>query len=150
VTYSLKKPKAFFWSTNHSFPEIQEKLAKGKVTEEWLVCPLGEAKRAVTLSELIARPALFEAIAKTVTGSTKPDQANSADDTDLPLGIAFDRRHDLDALRASAMLLGIGLHAALAYLNLRIWPIYDDRHRRAPHRKRRGSQRFQQLSSDTA
>ncbi len=40
----------------------------------------------------------------------------------------FDRRHDLDALRAAAMLLGIGLHGALAYVTFPAWPVYDDRH----------------------
>lgn len=35
------------------------------------------------------------------------------------------RRHDLDALRAFAMLLGIGLHAALSYFEMPIWPVQD-------------------------
>ncbi len=34
------------------------------------------------------------------------------------------RRHDLDALRAFAMLLGVGLHAALAYIPFP-WPVQD-------------------------
>ncbi|MEK6702258.1 MAG: acyltransferase family protein [Planctomycetota bacterium] len=37
-----------------------------------------------------------------------------------------DRRHDLDALRAFAMLLGIALHAALAYIGAG-WIVSDDR-----------------------
>jgi len=37
-----------------------------------------------------------------------------------------DRRHDLDALRAFAMLLGIALHAALAYTGAG-WVVSDDR-----------------------
>jgi fucose 4-O-acetylase-like acetyltransferase len=37
-----------------------------------------------------------------------------------------DRRHDLDALRAFAMLLGIALHAALAYTGA-AWIVSDDR-----------------------
>jgi peptidoglycan/LPS O-acetylase OafA/YrhL len=39
---------------------------------------------------------------------------------------AVDRRHDLDALRAFAMLLGIGLHAALSFFPLP-WPVQDTR-----------------------
>lgn len=35
------------------------------------------------------------------------------------------RRHDLDALRASAMLLGIALHASLAYVPGIPWPVQD-------------------------
>ena len=36
------------------------------------------------------------------------------------------RRHDLDALRASAMLLGIALHAALSFVPAP-WSIQDSR-----------------------
>ncbi|PHS03306.1 MAG: hypothetical protein COA78_18290 [Blastopirellula sp.] len=43
-------------------------------------------------------------------------------------GAAFDRRHDLDALRAFAMLLGIGLHGSLAYITIPLWPVYDTHH----------------------
>lgn len=35
------------------------------------------------------------------------------------------RIYDLDALRAFAMILGIGLHVALAYFEVPIWPIQD-------------------------
>ncbi len=35
------------------------------------------------------------------------------------------RRHDLDALRAAAMLLGIVLHASMAYFYMPIWPVQD-------------------------
>lgn len=38
-----------------------------------------------------------------------------------------DRRHDIDALRSFAMLLGIGLHAALAYSG-KPWLVVDSRH----------------------
>jgi peptidoglycan/LPS O-acetylase OafA/YrhL len=37
------------------------------------------------------------------------------------------RRHDLDALRAVAMLLGIALHASLAYVPGIPWPVQDSR-----------------------
>lgn len=37
------------------------------------------------------------------------------------------RRHDLDALRAVAMLLGIALHASLAYVPGVPWPVHDAR-----------------------
>ena len=35
------------------------------------------------------------------------------------------RRHDLDALRAIAMLAGIWLHASMAYFAIPIWPVQD-------------------------
>jgi peptidoglycan/LPS O-acetylase OafA/YrhL len=39
---------------------------------------------------------------------------------------SFDRRHDLDALRAIAMLLGIVLHAALSFAPI-AWTVQDSR-----------------------
>lgn len=36
------------------------------------------------------------------------------------------RRHDMDALRATAMLLGIALHSALAYITIPFWPVMDE------------------------
>lgn len=48
--------------------------------------------------------------------------------SDLPtsdLPTPSPRRHDLDALRSFAMLLGIGLHAALAYVGIG-WIVNDE------------------------
>lgn len=52
---------------------------------------------------------------------------NDAGSTSLEDETLFSRRHDLDALRATAMLLGILLHGALAYVTFEFWPIRDDR-----------------------
>jgi len=41
------------------------------------------------------------------------------------MGNKLDRRHDLDALRAVAMLLGIVLHGALSFLEMPVWPVQD-------------------------
>lgn len=41
------------------------------------------------------------------------------------VGSSPDRRHDLDALRAAAMLLGIALHAAIPYAPFFPWSIRD-------------------------
>ena len=38
---------------------------------------------------------------------------------------AFARRHDLDALRGWAMLLGLVLHLAMMFLPQRVWPVVD-------------------------
>ena len=43
-----------------------------------------------------------------------------------PNSATIDRRHDLDALRAIAMLLGIALHAAIAFIpGPTGWPVQD-------------------------
>jgi hypothetical protein len=45
--------------------------------------------------------------------------------TEVPLGVQPPRRHDLDALRAFAMLLGIALHGAIPYAPGFPWAIQD-------------------------
>lgn len=45
-----------------------------------------------------------------------PVSSNSPSVPNAPSVPAASRRHDLDALRAFAMLLGIGLHAMLSFL----------------------------------
>lgn len=37
-----------------------------------------------------------------------------------------ERRHDLDALRSFAMLLGLGLHASFSFFSAP-WPVHDSR-----------------------
>jgi len=45
--------------------------------------------------------------------------------------LSMPRRHDLDALRAFAMLLGIALHAAMVYIGPTVrWPVQDVEHSR--------------------
>lgn len=45
--------------------------------------------------------------------------------TNLPPSLPDERRHDLDALRGFAMLLGVVLHASIAYLGQNPWPVND-------------------------
>lgn len=59
---------------------------------------------------------------------TQPADSAPAAGTAPSVPSSFDRRHDLDALRATAMLLGIVLHASLAYVTFPFWAVYDDRH----------------------
>ena len=57
---AIKKPKAVFWKTDLSFEDIQKMRQAGKITEEWLVCPQGEAGDAVLISEFLANPSIFK------------------------------------------------------------------------------------------
>lgn len=56
----------------------------------------------------------------------KPQAGRPAEEieTTSVADVAFDRRHDLDALRAIAMLLGIVLHAAISFAPIP-WPVSD-------------------------
>lgn len=56
----------------------------------------------------------------------QPSNSSVTQGKDGSLTMPVDRRHDLDALRASAMLLGIGLHAALSFVPFP-WMVQDSR-----------------------
>ncbi|MEM9644454.1 MAG: acyltransferase family protein [Planctomycetota bacterium] len=55
---------------------------------------------------------------------TRPSGAGAARPIPLTVSKPSVRRHDLDALRAIAMLLGIVLHAALSFTSVP-WPVHD-------------------------
>jgi len=71
---AIKKPKAVFWKTDLSFEDIQKMLQAGKITQEWLVCPQGEAGDAVLISEFLANPSIFKSNSheKKEESKTKP------------------------------------------------------------------------------
>ena len=71
---AIKKPKGVFWKTDLSFEDIQKMLQAGKITEDWLVCPQGEAGDAVSMSEFLANPSIFKSNAnkKKEESKTKP------------------------------------------------------------------------------
>lgn len=120
MQFSIRKPGAWFWKTGITREDVERRLASGHITEEWLICPLGQAHRAVELSRFIADPDVFAPNA--AANEAGPDGEPAAP-LEKPLGIP--RRHDLDALRATAMLLGIVLHAQLAYVTFPFWPVRD-------------------------
>ena len=120
MQFSIKKPRAWFWQTKLTREEIEGLVTAGRITEDWLVCPFGEAKRSVEVSRFLTEPDVF---ATAVTTQEKGPATDSSAPSDAPPGIA--RRHDLDALRATAMLLGIVLHAQLAYVTFPFWPVRD-------------------------
>lgn len=65
--FSLKKPGAWFWSTGHTRGDIVNKVANLRIDGQWLVCPHGEANRAVAVREFLARPDIFGSV-ESLTG----------------------------------------------------------------------------------
>ena len=130
--YSLKKPKHWLWRTNFTREQVLERLDERKISEDWLICPLGEAAKAVPVADFAADPSLFEAYeSPSSRGSAEATRSATEADSkgERQLAARIPRRHDLDALRATAMLLGIGLHGALAYVPMPDagWPVHDVR-----------------------
>ena len=65
--FSLKKPGAWLWSTGHTRSDIVRKVANRRIDGHWLVCPHGEADRAIAVNEFLAKPDIFRPV-KSVIG----------------------------------------------------------------------------------
>ena len=93
MKFSIKKPGALFWKCGLTQSSIEERLSYGAITEEWLICPLGEARRGVPLSVFLANPQIFTPPKKSVsakaanttgkTDSTEPAKAGESKLTQL-------------------------------------------------------------------
>jgi fucose 4-O-acetylase-like acetyltransferase len=121
--YSVKQPTHWFWRTNLTREQVLKQLSESKITSDWLICPLGDAGNAVTVADFETSPDVFEqSNGPTDVGSEHSDRTGP-----LEPPATMPRRHDLDALRAIAMLLGIVLHGALAYMPIpeAAWPVQD-------------------------
>ena len=59
------------------------------------------------------------------TGILFMEQLPLIESTPAPLVLEKKRYHDLDALRAFAMLLGIALHANISFMGEEYWPVRD-------------------------
>ena len=89
---AIKKPKRVFWKTDLSFEDIQKMLQAGKITEDWLVCPLGEAGDAVSISEFLANPSIFK------TKSTKKKEASKSKPKKKEASKSKPKKQDLNVL----------------------------------------------------
>jgi len=50
--FSIKRNGAWFWQCGVSYDEIQQKLQLNQITDDWLVCPFGQAHLAVPISQI--------------------------------------------------------------------------------------------------
>ncbi|MEO2018734.1 MAG: acyltransferase family protein [Fuerstiella sp.] len=127
--YSVKQPTHWFWCTNLTRDQVLEHLEESRITRGWLICPLGDAGNAISVADFVASPGVFERNhGPTVPGSDDTvlgEHTDGKGQSEPPATML--RRHDLDALRAIAMLLGIVLHGALAYMPIpeAVWPVQD-------------------------
>jgi protein-S-isoprenylcysteine O-methyltransferase Ste14 len=48
--FSLKKPTQWLWRTNFTRDQVLQRLEEMTITKDWLICPLGEANKAVTIA----------------------------------------------------------------------------------------------------
>ncbi len=71
MSYSIKKPSAMFWTTNRTREEVESDVHAGRIGKDWLICPLGEADRALTIDAFMKDSSLLKP--KVFTHSEEPD-----------------------------------------------------------------------------
>ncbi len=57
---SLKKPTQWLWRTNFTRDQVLQRLEEMTITKDWLICPLGEANKAVTVASFASNPNVFQ------------------------------------------------------------------------------------------
>jgi len=84
MQFSIKPPGAFLWKTGYTEVKIRSCLQSGRITGDWLVCPLGEAARAVTVTEFIDNPSILNEL------NDVPSERSSgfAEEPQTPLSVA--------------------------------------------------------------
>jgi hypothetical protein len=84
MQFSIKPPGAFLWKTGYTEVKIRSCLQGGRITGDWLVCPLGEAARAVTVTEFIDNPSILNEL------NDVPSERSSdfAEEPQTPLSVA--------------------------------------------------------------
>jgi hypothetical protein len=60
MEYSIKSPNALLWKTGFNEEGIRSHVRAGKVTGDWLVCPLGDSANAVTVAEFLENPSILK------------------------------------------------------------------------------------------
>jgi len=87
--YSIKSPTAFFWKCGVSQSYILDRLERGDITADWLVCPLGNALRAkpisqIPIEDLVAMREILFAPRKRNTELSKPVVLTPVQKPDVP------------------------------------------------------------------
>ncbi len=60
MEYSIKSPNALLWKTGYNEEGIRSHHRAGKVTGDWLICPLGDSANAVTVAEFLDDPSILK------------------------------------------------------------------------------------------
>ena len=48
--YSIKRPRDWLWKVKLTRTDIEEKLLRGDIDQDWLICPFGESEKAISLA----------------------------------------------------------------------------------------------------
>ena len=56
---AIKNSKSILWKTSYDHSSIEDKIQKKEIDNNWLVCPLGESDKAITIGEYLNNPSVF-------------------------------------------------------------------------------------------
>lgn len=76
--FSIKKMNSFLWKTKLTKKDVLETLQLEQFKRDWLVCPHGEAEKAVDGEQFVANPDIFSATGyqqPSSDGTIEPNQA---------------------------------------------------------------------------
>ena len=60
MEFSLKQKGAILWKSGFSLDQVKEKFPSQAYYDDWQICPLGEAGKAVSIGEFMADPEMWE------------------------------------------------------------------------------------------
>jgi hypothetical protein len=73
---AIKNSKSILWKTNYDHSSIQDSIQKKEIDHNWLVCPLGESDKAITVGEYLNKPSIFTPIKKLQENKYRAETAN--------------------------------------------------------------------------
>lgn len=75
MQFSVKSSSSLFWKTDFTEARIMSDVQCGRISGDWLVCPLGKATHAVTIAEFIENPSILIE-SDEIAGELSSDQEN--------------------------------------------------------------------------
>jgi hypothetical protein len=106
--FSIKSPKALLWQCGLSHAEVVDRLRRGVITVDWLICPHGEAERSKPIRELPIDD--FDAVREVFwpLRNSRPTQPLSIASTATPAP-SFTDSQKLDTLERLGRLRELGI-----------------------------------------
>ena len=117
--YSLKKPGHWLWRTGFTREQVLARLQDSRITDDWLICPLGEANKATAVAHFVADRDVFLANARTAGQGTRESEPLRKTQQALPVADA--KRHGTREDTPAWLVAGAGpaLMAVVALLGWR-------------------------------
>lgn len=84
MTYSIKKAQSMFWKLNHTTERVTELHEAGKIDASWLICPNGEAERAIPVGVFLENSKTFELENSARSSDARGDVPDNTEKSTIP------------------------------------------------------------------